>query len=80
MGWLGLLGVDAHAFTTRVHVALANDVYEALAASDGRMIHLLGSDQRVELDPVDAGAILAHPLEFRAGAIGPDNFVFPAMT
>ena len=71
----------AHAFTTRVHIALANDVRsELLASPDGRTVRLAGSEHHVRLKEEDARAVREWPLAFRAGAVGPDNFVFPAMT
>lgn len=71
----------AHAFTTRVHMVLANQVREALIASpDQRTIPLRWSGEVVRLSDEDAMAIIAEPIAFRGGAIGPDNVVFPAMT
>ncbi|MEM9068416.1 MAG: MYXO-CTERM sorting domain-containing protein [Myxococcota bacterium] len=76
LGW----GSSAHAFSTRVHIKLSNDVREALIASGDGTIRLQWSDGVVELPTEDADAIVNQPLAFRAGAIGPDNFVFPGMT
>ncbi|MCO4743292.1 MAG: hypothetical protein KC912_00800 [Proteobacteria bacterium] len=71
----------AEAFPTRVHIALANEVRtELLASPDGRSIRLEGSDAVLKLTEDDARAVRDWPLAFRAGAVGPDNFVFPAMT
>jgi len=81
-GWfLPLLGAPtAEAFTTRVHIALANEIDAALVASGDGSIPLRWSGATVQLSEADARAIVSQPLAFRAGAIGPDNFVFPAMT
>lgn len=71
----------AHAYTTRVHIAYANAIRQMLIESpDGRTIRLLWSPHSVQLPVADAEAIINEPLAFRAGAIGPDNVVFPAMT
>lgn len=71
----------AHAYTTRVHMVLANQVREALIASpDQRTIPLRWSGEVVRLSDEDAMAIIAEPVAFRGGSIGPDNVVFPAMT
>lgn len=70
----------ARAFTTRVHIVLANDVVESLTASGDGTIRLRWSEHSVQIPQGDADAIVAQPLAFRAGAIGPDNTVFPAMT
>ncbi|MEQ1565102.1 MAG: zinc dependent phospholipase C family protein [Myxococcota bacterium] len=77
---IALLTADASAYTTRVHIALANEIHAALLASGDGSIALLGGEDRVTLAPEDANAILDNPLAFRAGSIGPDNFVFPALT
>ena len=61
-------------------MAYANDLREALIASGDGSIQLRGSSFSVRLSPEDAAAIENQPLAFRAGAIGPDNFVFPGMT
>lgn len=71
---------SAHAFSTRVHMKIANDVREALIASGDGTITLQWSGARVRVADVDAQAIINQPLAFRAGAIGPDSFVFPGMT
>ena len=70
----------ASAFTTRVHIVLANEVHASLVASGDGTLRLRWSDYSVQLPQEDADAIVAQPLAFRAGAIGPDNTVFPAMT
>lgn len=79
-----LRSATAEAFTTRVHIVIANDVRESLIAGDGRTIALKapihGQTFRVQLSEADAKAIVRQPLAFRAGAIGPDNLAFPAMT
>lgn len=78
---LGALDVPAaRAYTTRIHIVLANQLREELIASGDGSIRLRHSDYSVRLRPEDVMAIEAHPLAFRAGAIGPDNIVFPAMT
>lgn len=72
------------AFSTRVHIAFANDVRDALIAGGGKTIELkLGDGPNqgvVKLKDEDARAIVGFPLAFRAGAIGPDNMIFPGMT
>lgn len=81
MLWTLLLPTPAEAFTTRVHLALANEVREALLASDdGRTVALRGVDAAVRWSEADARAVRDWPEAFQAGAIGPDNFVFPGMT
>ena len=79
---LALLTLPApgHAFTTRVHIVLANQIRLALIESGDGTIALRWSEHSVRLPPEDADAIINQPLAFRAGAIGPDNVVFPAMT
>lgn len=76
----GSYTTSAAAYTTRVHISLANDVREALIASGGGRVQLLWSGDSVVIPEDDATAIINQPLAFRAGSIGPDNFVFPAMT
>lgn len=71
---------DAHAFTTRVHIAIANDLRTALVASGGSSIALKLGPYSVVLSAADAKAISEQPLAFRAGAVGPDNVIFPGMT
>lgn len=81
----GLLGTvafatsDAHAFSTRVHIALANDVRKELIANGTGIPLKLGS-YVVKLTPQDQKALVEQVLAFRAGAIGPDNMAFPGMT
>ncbi len=70
----------AQAFSTRVHITIANDVRRALIASGSNRIALRLSPHAVELAPDDARAIIEHAFEFRAGAVGPDNIAFPGMT
>ena len=70
----------AHAFSTRIHIVIANKVREALVASGDGSIALRMGDYKVELSPEDVTALTDHPLSFRAGAVGPDNMVFPGMT
>ena len=70
----------ARAYTTRVHIVMANDVRRNLIAEGGVGLRLAGGDYVVTLTADDAAAIMDEPLSFRAGAIGPDNLVFPAMT
>ena len=70
----------AKAYTTRVHIALANEIRRNVIAEGGGGIRLHGSGLVVELTAEDSEAIVEEPLAFRAGAIGPDNLVFPAMT
>ncbi len=71
---------DAHAFSTRIHIMIANDIRKELIAGGGDTIALKLSGYDVTLKEEDARAIRDNPLEFRAGAIGPDNTVFPGMT
>jgi MYXO-CTERM domain-containing protein len=75
---LGATG-RAHAFSTRIHIMIANQIRESLIAGQGK-IQLRGSDHAVQLSAEDVAALTNHPLAFRAGAVGPDNMVFPAMT
>ncbi len=70
---------SASAFSTRIHIVIANDLRDA-ASSDGRSIPLRFSPYSVVLSADDARAIASHPRELRAGAIGPDNTAFPGMT
>ncbi len=78
--FMSLTATPAHAYSTRLHIAYANELREALILSGDGSIQLIGSDFAVQLPAEDAAAIEAEPLAFRAGAIGPDNFVFPGMT
>lgn len=71
---------SAHAYTTRIHIVLSNQVREALITSGDGTIQLRLSDHAVQLPARDADAIVNQPLAFRAGAIGPDNTVFPGLT
>jgi MYXO-CTERM domain-containing protein len=71
---------SAAAFSTRVHIAIANETRAALVASGGSKIPLKLGPYAVTLSDADAKAILNQPLAFRAGAIGPDNVIFPGMT
>ncbi|MCA9625419.1 MAG: zinc dependent phospholipase C family protein, partial [Myxococcales bacterium] len=71
---------SASAFSTRIHIMIANRVHDALEASGDGTIGLLPNGYRVTLPEDDVRAILEHPKAFRAGAIGPDNTVFPAQT
>jgi MYXO-CTERM domain-containing protein len=70
----------AHAFSTRIHIMIANKVREALVASGDGTIALRMGGFKVELAPEDVEALSDFPLAFRAGAVGPDNMVFPGMT
>src|SRR6185295_6095204 len=70
----------AKAYTTRVHIALANEMRDALIAGGGHAIKLKQGDAMVKIRDEDARAIMGFPLAFRAGAIGPDNMIFPGMT
>lgn len=70
----------ASAYTTRVHIALSNEIRDALIAGGGRTIRLAQSDAAVTIREEDARAIMGYPLAFRAGSIGPDNMIFPGMT
>lgn len=82
LGLCAALGTpaDAQAFTTRFHIKLANDVRKALIQNGGTAIPLRFGSYSVALPPADADALVNHPLEFRAGAVGPDNMAFPGMT
>ena len=70
----------AHAFSTRIHIVIANKVREALVDAGDGSIALKMGDYKVQLDAKDIAALTDNPLSFRAGAIGPDNMVFPGMT
>jgi len=70
----------ANAFTTRVHIALANEVRTALVAGGSKSVALKLGPYTVTLSDADAKAIIEQPLAFRAGAVGPDNVIFPGMT
>ncbi|MBI2388234.1 MAG: hypothetical protein HYV09_01345, partial [Deltaproteobacteria bacterium] len=71
---------SAGAYTTRVHIVIANELRTALVASGGRTVALKLGTYTVTLSEADAKAILEQPLAFRAGAVGPDNVIFPGMT
>ncbi|HRI10165.1 MAG TPA: zinc dependent phospholipase C family protein, partial [Nannocystaceae bacterium] len=75
-----LLPATAEAFSTRVHIVIANKVREALVDAGDGTIALRFSGESVVLDTQDFEAIRDNPLAFRAGAVGPDNMVFPGMT
>jgi MYXO-CTERM domain-containing protein len=75
-----LFAQSAEAFSTRIHIAIANEIRKELIASGNGSIRLRHSDYSVVLPPADAQAIIDNPLEFRAGAVGPDNMAFPGMT
>lgn len=77
---LPLLPGQAHAYSTRVHIMIANRVREALIEANDGTIPLRMGSYAVELSTADFEALRDHPLEFRAGAVGPDNMVFPGMT
>lgn len=74
------LAQDAHAYTTRLHISIANEVRTALVASGGTGVALKLGAYTIVLSPADAKAITEQPLAFRAGAVGPDNVIFPGMT
>ena len=63
-----------------MHIVIANEVRKELIASGGNGVKLKFGDYTVVLSQQDAEAISSNPLEFRAGAIGPDNMAFPGMT
>lgn len=71
---------DASAFSTRIHITLANDVREALIAQGGTGVPLRFGTYVALWSAEDVKAVMEQPLAFRAGAIGPDNMVFPGMT
>ena len=71
---------QAHAFSTRIHIVIANKVREALVDAGNGSIALKMGDYKVELSAQDIAALTDNPLSFRAGAVGPDNLVFPGMT
>lgn len=76
-----LVPARGYAFTTRLHIVLSNDIRDALMSSpDQRSIQLQWSPYAVQLPQIDAQSIINEPFAFRAGAIGPDITVFPAMT
>jgi len=71
---------QAHAFSTRIHIVIANKVRDALVDAGDGSIALRMGDYAVKLGPEDVKALTDNPLSFRAGAVGPDNMVFPGMT
>lgn len=77
-----LLPGSAEAFSTRVRIAIANDLRESLiAAGDGTIpLKLTSTPSAVTLKPQDIRAIKLYPTAFRGGVVGPDNMAFPAMT
>jgi hypothetical protein len=75
-----LIHSPVQAFSTRVHMAISNKIRAALIASGDYSIPLKGSDKKVTIPAEDAEAILNYPTYFRAGCVGPDNFIFPAQT
>lgn len=75
-----LVPSPARAYSTRVHISLANEVREDLIANGDGTLRLRWSDFSVTLPPEDAAAIMNQPLAFRAGSIGPDNMIFPGLT
>ncbi|HEY0136686.1 MAG TPA: MYXO-CTERM sorting domain-containing protein [Nannocystis sp.] len=70
----------AYAFSTRIHIMIANKVRESLVDSGNGKIALRLGEHSVTLTAADIEALSDHPLSFRAGAVGPDNMVFPGMT
>lgn len=70
----------AQAYSTRVHIVIANKIREALIRGDGRTVPLKLGSSVVVLSADDARAIIDHPLAFRAGAVGPDTMAFPGLT
>lgn len=74
------VAMPARAFGTRIHIVFANRIRAALVLSNDGTIPLQQGDRYVQLPLEDALAIVDHPYEFRAGAIGPDSFVFVALT
>ncbi len=77
---LPLVPSEAQAYSTRVHIMIANRIREALIEANDGTIPLRMSDHAVVLTTADFEALRDYPLEFRAGAVGPDNMVFPGMT
>src|SRR6476469_6062166 len=81
LGTLALFGASrAEAFSTRVHILLSDEVREALILKGGDTVPLRISGYSVQFSAEDVKALTEQPLAFRAGAIGPDNMVFPGMT
>lgn len=77
---LTLLPTPAQAFSTRIHIVIANKVREALVDGANGKVALKFGDHAVQLTAEDIDALTNNPLAFRAGAVGPDNMVFPGMT
>ncbi len=77
---LSLVPGRAEAYSTRVHIMIANRIREALIEANDGTIPLQMSEHAVVLSTADFEALRDNPLEFRAGAVGPDNMVFPGMT
>src|SRR5690606_9243982 len=75
-----LIPTGAQAFSTRIHIMIANQIREALVAANDGSIPLRPGEHSVVLPQQDFEAIRDYPLEFRAGAVGPDNMVLPGMT
>ena len=73
------LPAPAQAFSTRIHIVIANKVREALVDGGNGKIPLKLGEWSVTLTPADIEALSDHPLAFRAGAVGPDNMVFSCM-
>lgn len=67
VGALATLSTDARAFSTRVHIMIANDLHDAAASGDGA-VTLWQGEHAVVLTEDDARAIIAEPEAFRAGA------------
>ncbi len=86
--FLSLLVSSAGAYSIKVHIHLANAIRDELVKNmkeKGKpLIRLKGpagaEPKAVELLKEDAEAIRDFPEFFRAGAIGPDNTVFPGLT
>ena len=74
------VAAPAQAYGTRIHIVFANHLRQQLILSDDGTIPMVQGTRSVRLAPEDALAIVNHPYEFRAGAIGPDSFVFVALT
>jgi hypothetical protein len=77
---VALCAADANAFTVRVHVLLSNKLASNLAANGGSSYRLEFSKKKLSVDPEDAAAITGNLAYWRAGAIGPDNTIGPALT
>lgn len=68
----------AGAFSTRIHIMIANKLRAELVANGG--VPLKFGPYTVRFSEADKQALINQPLSFRAGAIGPDNYAFPGMT